>query len=193
MKENQSKKNYESPLLKTPLHLKGLPARKEHEQRRKLFTFLLGTLEYAFEAGDAPEVLKAMPVTEVPYTPAFIKGIIPFRGEMLAVIDLRNRLGMEGAPKNHTTRNSKMLIAGADDLRAAFLVDAVAGVCGAGTHPPDAPPAPACLELGEEKDVFVKGIIKSQGRVIRVLSLEKLLNISIGTPPPCPPPQGGRR
>ncbi|MBI5888413.1 MAG: chemotaxis protein CheW [Deltaproteobacteria bacterium] len=169
MKENQSKKNYESP----PPPDGAEPPKKGHEQRHKVFPFLLGTKEYAFEAGDAPEVLKAMPVTEVPSTPAFIKGIIPFRGEMLAVIDLRNRLGMEGA-----AQKSKMLIAGADDLRAAFLVDAVAGVCEADTHPPDAT---------EEKDVFVKGIIKSQGRVIRVLSLEKLLNISISMPP-CPPP-----
>lgn len=171
MKETQMKKNYENPLATERVD----PLKKGHELKHKVFSFLIGAMEYAFEAQDAPEIVKAVPVTEVPSTPAFIKGIIPFRGEMLAVIDLRNRLGMEGQAKNHASKHPKMLIAGSDDQRAAFLVDAAYGICEAIAHPPDAP---------EENAIFVKWIIKSQGRVIRVLSLEKLLNISINTPHP---------
>ncbi len=166
-------KNNERPAPKAPSHLQGISAIKRHEQRRKVVTFLIGAREYAFEAQDMPEVCHAMPITEVPRAPGFIKGIIPFKGNMLVVIDLKKRLGMEGTAKDTIARHSKMLIAGAEKYQSAFLVDAIAGACEAVPGPLDAP---------EEKDIFVKGLINMPGRSISVLSIEKLLNVNIAVP-----------
>lgn len=166
-----SKKEDESPTVKTPSHLKGLSAKKEHGQ--KIFPFFLGTGEYAFEARHAPEFIPAVPVTRVPSAPAFIKGIIPFKGEIIAVIDLKNRLGIKEAAKDSADGNQIMLIAGANEQITAFLVDGAANVCDAGA---DVLPAHA------ENEIFVTGTIKPQGRAVRLLSLEKLLNISISVP-----------
>jgi len=41
-----------------------------------IISFFLGLDEYAFEVADAVEVLRPRQVTEVPRTPAYIKGIL---------------------------------------------------------------------------------------------------------------------
>ena len=53
-----------------------------------------------------------MPITRVPKTPAFIKGVINLRGIVIPVLDLRGRFGLEGT---EPTENSRIIIVAAND------------------------------------------------------------------------------
>ena len=44
-----------------------------------------------------------MPITPVPRTPEFVKGVINLRGKVIPVVDLRSRFGMEEIDYNERT------------------------------------------------------------------------------------------
>lgn len=72
-------------------------ARKNSAQEGKYLTFALGKEEYGLEILKVREIIGYMNITAVPRTPEFVKGIINLRGQVIPVIDLRLRFGMEAA------------------------------------------------------------------------------------------------
>ncbi|MBE7413919.1 MAG: chemotaxis protein CheW [Deltaproteobacteria bacterium] len=75
--------------------------KKSAEGTINIISFFLGADEYAFEVSEAVEVLRPRQATEVPWTPAYIQGILSVRGEMVPVLDLKMRLGWEGERQAH--------------------------------------------------------------------------------------------
>ncbi|HOQ05998.1 MAG TPA: chemotaxis protein CheW [Anaerohalosphaeraceae bacterium] len=72
-------------------------ARKNSAQEGKYLTFALGKEEYGLEILKVREIIGYMNITAVPRTPEFVKGVINLRGQVIPVIDLRLRFGMEAA------------------------------------------------------------------------------------------------
>ncbi|MCX7823227.1 MAG: chemotaxis protein CheW [Syntrophobacterales bacterium] len=69
----------------------------------KYLTFRLGNEEYGIEILKVKEIIGMMPITPIPQTPAYIKGVINLRGKVIPVIDLRLRFHMEEVPYNERT------------------------------------------------------------------------------------------
>jgi purine-binding chemotaxis protein CheW len=61
----------------------------------KYLTFALGAEEYGLEILKVREIIGYMAITAVPQTPAYVKGVINLRGQVIPVIDLRAKFGME--------------------------------------------------------------------------------------------------
>jgi purine-binding chemotaxis protein CheW len=69
----------------------------------KYLTFGLGDEGYGVPIGRVRSIIGYVPVTAVPCTPAYVRGVINLRGQVLPVIDLRVRLGLAAAgPTNET-------------------------------------------------------------------------------------------
>lgn len=64
-------------------------------QEGKYLTFALGAEEYGLEILKVREIIGYMPITAVPQTPAYVKGVINLRGQVIPVVDLRAKFGME--------------------------------------------------------------------------------------------------
>ena len=69
----------------------------------KYLTFNLGKELYGVEILKVQEIIGVLPVTKVPKSPPFIKGVINLRGKVIPVIDLRLKLGMEEHVHNEKT------------------------------------------------------------------------------------------
>jgi purine-binding chemotaxis protein CheW len=63
----------------------------------KYLTFALGPEEYGLEILKVREIIGYMEITAVPQTPYHVKGVINLRGQVIPVIDLRTKFGMETA------------------------------------------------------------------------------------------------
>jgi len=63
-------------------------------EKSTYLTFLLGTEYFAVNVHSVLEVLQHQSITPIPKTPDHILGIINFRGEILPVVDTRNRLNL---------------------------------------------------------------------------------------------------
>jgi purine-binding chemotaxis protein CheW len=64
------------------------------EREGKYLTFTLAEEEYGIGILKIKEIIGMLPITSVPQTPNFVKGVINLRGKVIPVIDLRLRFGM---------------------------------------------------------------------------------------------------
>jgi purine-binding chemotaxis protein CheW len=87
-------------------------------------TFLLGKEEYAVAIERVREVLRAPAITEVPRAPAHVLGVVTVRGEVVAVVDARGRLGLGGGE----SASGRIVIVDAGEGPLGLLVDAVTSV-----------------------------------------------------------------
>jgi purine-binding chemotaxis protein CheW len=65
------------------------------DQAGKYLTFALDQEEYGIGILKIKEIIGMMPITAVPQTPPFIKGVINLRGKVIPVMDLRLKFGLE--------------------------------------------------------------------------------------------------
>ncbi len=91
-----------------------------------------GTIQYVtFNVGDelfgvdiiaVKEVISPRKVTVIPRTPDYLLGIINLRGEVISIIDLRIRFGIEDTSIN---RQSRIVVIVANGIRMGLLVDKI--------------------------------------------------------------------
>jgi len=65
------------------------------EKEGKYLTFALANEEYGLEILKVREIIGYMEITAVPQTPQYVKGVINLRGQVIPVVDLRAKFGME--------------------------------------------------------------------------------------------------
>ncbi len=65
------------------------------EKDGKYLTFALGCEEYGLEILKVREIICYMEITAVPQTPHYVKGVVNLRGQVIPVVDLRGKFGME--------------------------------------------------------------------------------------------------
>ena len=61
----------------------------------KYLTFSLGKEDYGVGILKVREIIGYMDITAVPQTPHYVKGVINLRGQVIPVVDLRAKFGME--------------------------------------------------------------------------------------------------
>lgn len=69
----------------------------------KYLTFALAKEEYGLEILKVREIIGYMDITAVPGMPPHLLGVINLRGQVIAVVDLRAKFGMESAPRTDET------------------------------------------------------------------------------------------
>ena len=69
----------------------------------KYLTFALAHEEYGLEILKVREIIGYMDITAVPQTPSHVKGVINLRGQVIPVVDLRAKFGMETAEVTEET------------------------------------------------------------------------------------------
>jgi len=65
------------------------------DKEGKYLTFALANEEYGLEILKVREIIGYMEITAVPQTPGYVKGVINLRGQVIPVIDLRAKFGMD--------------------------------------------------------------------------------------------------
>lgn len=74
------------------------------EDVREFLGFTLAGESYAFPLATVQEIVKPLPITEVPRSPHEILGVMSVRGRITTVVDLRRLLRVEEAPFDRLTR-----------------------------------------------------------------------------------------
>jgi purine-binding chemotaxis protein CheW len=72
-------------------------------REEKYLTFSLAGEGYGIGILKVKEIIGMMPITTVPRTPGFVKGVINLRGKVIPVVDLRVKFGMEEIAYNERT------------------------------------------------------------------------------------------
>ncbi|WP_432665032.1 chemotaxis protein CheW [Wukongibacter baidiensis] len=133
--------------------------------------FKLENEYYGIDIHNVETIEKVMPITRVPYTRNFIKGVINLRGNVVPVIDLRKRFKL--APKEYDD-NSRIIIVKLEEVTVGMIVDSSSEVIQLGDD--DIDDAPALKGSNEES--YVKCIGKKNNRIIMIIDLYKVLDIN---------------
>ena len=67
------------------------------DKEGKYLTFALAHEEYGLEILKVREIIGYIQVTALPQTPHYVKGVINLRGQVIPVVDLRSKFGMDTA------------------------------------------------------------------------------------------------
>jgi purine-binding chemotaxis protein CheW len=81
----------------------GSPVTSHTSRGGKYLTFCLGKEEYGIEILKVREIIGLMEITAVPRTPEYVRGVINLRGQVISVVDLRRKFGMEPAERTEQT------------------------------------------------------------------------------------------
>ena len=138
----------------------------------ELLCFKVASEEYAISIMNIKEIIKPREVTEVPRVPSFVRGILSLRGNIIPIFDMRVRLGLPGAAASERER---IVVVKRQNGFCGVLVDEVVQVvriAEAGIEPP-----PVVLE-GIDRD-FVQGIGRVAGRMLILLDMEQVLDVSL--------------
>ncbi len=76
---------------------------KEETLQQQYLTFFLADEEYAINIQRVKEIIEYTTVTKVPKVPEWIRGVINLRGNVVPVVDLTVRFGLEERPVTKTT------------------------------------------------------------------------------------------
>lgn len=136
----------------------------------KVIVFALGEEQYGIEVDKVRTIERMMPITRVPKTPAFIKGVINLRGVVIPVIDLRGRFSLT---ETEATENSRIIIVAANDLEVGFIVDSANDVIDIDSDTIESPPE----VVGGIKAKYLRGVAKlGDNRLLIMLNLAEVLN-----------------
>jgi len=144
-----------------------------NEREGKYLTFTLCNEEYGICILKIKEIIGMMPITTVPQTPDYIKGVINLRGKVIPVVGLRRRFGMEAIDYTERTCIIVVETEGQDRvLPIGIIVDSVSEVINIkGEDIEETPTFGANL-----KTEYILGMAKMEGGVKILLDIDKVLN-----------------
>ncbi|BAU29921.1 two-component system chemotaxis sensor kinase CheA [Aneurinibacillus soli] len=153
---------------------KGVAVQADIEQRvksheRQLVTFELADEEYGLDVQYVKDIITVPEITAVMSPPFSVLGIINLRGQLIPVIDMRQRFGM---PQCDVTRKSRVVVVELQERLIGMLVDRVTEVLE--IEEDTIEPAP---ESGNVQSKFIEGISRFDERLVILLHLDLVLNI----------------
>ena len=133
----------------------------------RFLTFYLDDEIYGVNIFDVKEIIAMMKTTPIPKTPAFIKGVMNLRGNIIPVVDMRIKFDMpEIEPQMYTA----IVIITIEGKNIGFIVDKVEEVVNVEDENISAPP-----EFGSSVDTrFIKSMAKQKNKVVMILDLVAL-------------------
>ncbi len=138
----------------------------------KYLTFSLSNEEYGIGIIQIKEIMGMMPVTSIPQTPEFVKGVINLRGKVIPVVDLRVRFGMEPTEFADKTCIIVVEIEGkVNEMVIGIIVDSVSEVLNINEDDIEGAP-PFGVNLNTS---YILGMAKTEGGVKILLDIDCVL------------------
>ncbi len=145
----------------------------QSENEGKYLTFQLAEEGYGIGILKVREIIGMLPVTPVPQTPMFLKGVINLRGQVIPVVDLRLKFGL--MEEEYTERTSIIVVEVkglANNIPIGIVVDTVSEVINIQAE--EIEPAPV---FGASINTqFILGMAKTEGGVKILLNIDQVLS-----------------
>ncbi len=143
--------------------------RHRNDSHKNLVGFVVGDVHYAIEISKVREIVNPLDVTHLPHMPFEVAGVADHRGDVVPVIDLRLRFGLDAT----RSRGTKWILVIVQKRIVGLVVDAVTEVFGA--HNDEIRPTP---EVGGNREARgITGVAKHDGKLTFVLDTARFVEI----------------
>ena len=124
-----------------------------------------GDEQFGIDIKYIDNIVRMQRITRVPNVPAYIKGVINLRGEVVPVVSLRLKMGLE---EDEITKLTRIIIIKLENGEViGVLVDAVKEVVTLNAREIEK----VSYDSGEEKTNYISGIGKDKGELISLFDL----------------------
>ncbi len=134
----------------------------------ELLLVRIGANQFALDIRSVREIRGGMATTPLPHAPDYIKGMINLRGQVLAVIDLAQRLGL---PPISTDGPSVVIVVERGPVVAGLLVDDVCDILA--VAPGQIQPSPSLG--GDDLGRMVRAVMNSENGIVSLLSVADIV------------------
>ncbi len=139
-------------------------------QVKQFISFTVGDEDYGLELLRVREVIRVREITWLPKAPTFVKGIINLRGDVIPIIDLRDKFGLEPSEQTEMTR---VIVAEVGGRLIGMVVDSASQVVRISADQIDPPPP----VLGGFSEEFINGVGKIEDRLVVLLNADAILTV----------------
>ncbi len=143
------------------------------EKELKYLTFVLANAEYGVDILKVKEIIGIIPITSLPQTPRFVKGVVNLRDTVIPIFDLRLKFEMEGV--QYTKRTCIIVI----EMRAkgrtvlmGVIVDSVSDVLSIRKEEIE----DMAAVHGAVDSEYILGMAKTADGIKILLDIDKVLN-----------------
>ncbi|MEE9911713.1 MAG: chemotaxis protein CheW [Deltaproteobacteria bacterium] len=144
------------------------------DKEGKYLTFCLAGEEYGIGILKVKEIIGIMPITVVPQTPKYIKGVINLRGKVIPVIDLRLKFTLAAA--DFTERTCIIVVeimTTGRTIMMGIVVDSVSEVLNIKAADIEATPS-----FGTKLNTdYILGMAKTGGSIKILLDIDRILSV----------------
>lgn len=136
----------------------------------RLVSFNVGNEQFAVDILKVQEINRMMELTEVPQSPPGVCGVINLRGQIVPVLDLRTRLGLE---KIAYSEASRIIVVEVRSTTIGFIVDEVHEVLKIERNTVE--PTPEITTQAQSK--YILGVAKLDNSLLMLLDLNELMSV----------------
>ncbi len=129
------------------------------EQLKQFIGFTVGEEEFGIELLHVKEVIRIREITRLPGTPACVRGIINLRGDVIPLVDLREKFGLEAKEYGGMTR---VIVVEVEGSLVGMVVDSASQVVRISSEEIEPPPP----VLGRRSTEYVTGVGKRDGKLM---------------------------
>lgn len=145
---------------------------EEDSQRDKYLTFKLADEEYGIEIYSVREVVGLQRITAIPDMPAYIRGVVNLRGQVIPIMDVRSRFNMSLSEYNDRTC---VIVINVGDMPIGLIVDEVQDVLDISET--NIAPPPNIVNSNKEKFMHGLGMVEDQVKII--LDVRQLVDLDL--------------
>jgi len=138
-------------------------------EMRQLISFTVGSEEYGLELLRVKEVIRMREITWLPKAPACVKGIINLRGDVIPIIDLRERFGL---PSQESSAITRVIVVEVEERKVGMVVDSASQVVRVPADQFDPPPH----VMGQASRDFISSVGKVGDRLVIMIEVDKILD-----------------
>ena len=149
---------------------KNMTTKEVNEELNMMIGFTIGDEEYGVDIQTVKEVIRIEQITRLPRSPLFVKGVINLRGDIIPIIDLRERFGIE---RQDYVDTSRIIVVEMEGKSIGMVVDSVESVIRLSQD--DVVPPPSLVGGLSEK--YLNGVGKFGEKLIVLLNIDRILSM----------------
>lgn len=140
---------------------------KSEEEVKQLVGFMIDNEEYAIPILSIQEIIKPIEYTRVPSVPDYVLGVFNMRGNVIPLIDLAKKFGLNSSKQ---TQHTRYIVLKGEEGSIGFVIDKLTEAIKIKANNIDQPPETLLKEKG-----MIEGIGKQENGILTILKVEALM------------------